>query len=151
MALLDTHFTDAIELDIFRLLCGDLIGEGASREVFIYQPDYDYVVKIEAQSYSFRNIIEWQVWQDADELGIEISNWLAPCKTISPSGIALIQRRTKPAKTYPKKIPSWMTDTKRSNFGMLGRRFVAHDYGHNVICNGGMTKRLSKAKWWDET
>ena len=143
------EFQNEVQKDFFWLMCGEQIGSGASRDVYSFAQDPRYVIKIETGAQSFSNVREWGVWNDAKEMGPDISKWLAPCKAISACGIVLIQERTKPAKTYPEKIPSWMTDTKRSNFGMIGRRFVAHDYGNHLICNGGMTRRLRKVDWWD--
>lgn len=148
MAVHDDLFKSNVERDFFRLMCGDLIGTGASRDVYIFEPDPKYVLKIENGAQCFSNIREWDVWHDAQHIEWA-RDWLAPCRIISPCGIVLMQRRTSPAKTYPDKIPAWMTDTKRANFGMIGRKFVAHDYGCHLICNAGMTKRLQKVEWWD--
>lgn len=145
----DEYFLSTVEQDLFRFMCGELLGHGASRDVYVFEPDPRYVLKIETGAQSFSNVREWDIWHDAQHMGDEVSKWLAPCKSISPSGVVLMQRRTKPATTYPDKLPAWMTDTKRQNFGMIGRRFVAHDYGNHLICNSGMTKRLRKADWWD--
>ena len=150
MAAHQEFFNNAVEADFFHIMCGEHIGTGASRDVYALVSDPNYVVKIETNAQSFSNIREWDLWQDALIMGEDRSNWLAPCERISSTGIVLIQKRTKPAKKYPEKIPVWMTDTKRSNFGMIGNKFVCHDYGNNLMCNSGLSKRLKKADWWDE-
>jgi hypothetical protein len=149
MAVHDTNFRSTIEHDFFYFMCAKLLGTGQSRDVYEFGPDPHWVLKFETGAQSFSNIREWDLWHDALSMGPEVHKWLAPCKSISPCGTVLMQRRTRPAKTFPEKLPAWMTDTKRSNFGMIGKRFVSHDYGNHLVCNQGLTKRLRKAKWWD--
>lgn len=149
MAVHDEYFQATVERDFFHFMCGDLLGSGAYRNVYVFAPDPRFVIKIETGAQSFSNIREWDLWHDAQHMGKEVSDWLAPCVAISACGTVLQQRRTRPAKTFPDKIPAWMTDTKRQNFGLIGSRFVAHDYGNHLICNSGLTKRLRKAEWWD--
>jgi len=149
MAVHDTNFLKVIEHDFFFYMCSELLGTGQYRDVYVFAPDPKWVLKFETGAQSFSNIREWDLWNDAQHMSSEIRDWLAPCKSISPCGTVLMQRRTKPATNYPDKVPVWMTDTKRSNFGMLGKRFVAHDYGNHLVCNQGLTKRLRKAEWWD--
>jgi len=141
------YFNATVERDFFAFMCGEMLGSGASRDVYVFEPDPRYVLKFETGAQSFSNVREWDVWHDAWALGRDISDWLAPCVAISPCGTILRQRRTTPAKVYPEKLPAWIMDTKRANFGMIGRRFVAHDYGLHAICNAGMTKRLRKIEW----
>lgn len=146
--MLEGLFKNTVEADFLHLICGKPLGSGAHREVFEFALDPKWVIKFETEAHSFSNINEWQVWQDAQDMHEDISKWLAPCRAISACGTVLIQARTTPAKRYPDQIPAWLTDTKRANFGMLGRRFVAHDYALNLICNSGMTRRLRKVEWW---
>lgn len=150
MAVHEDYFNATIERDFFHFMCGEMLGSGSFRDVYVFAHDPKWVVKIETGAQSFSNIREWDVWNDAGYIGESATKWLAPCKSISPCGTVLIQRRTKPAKTYPKMIPTWMTDTKRANFGMIGSKFVAHDYGLHQIYRSGMSKRLSKVEWWDD-
>lgn len=142
------NFASPVQSDVFRMLCGEHIGGGAAREVYVCAYDPDLVVKIENASGSFQNVAEWQLWWDAQHIQ-HSAEWLAPCVSISPCGIVLIQRRTKPAKRYPEKLPVWLTDTKRTNYGMIGKRFVCHDYGVHLMCNSGLSKRTRKVEWWD--
>ena len=149
MAIHDEYFNATIERDFFHFMCGEMLGRGASRDVYVFEPDPRYVLKFEMGAQSFSNVREWDVWNDALMGGKAVADWLAPCVAISACGTVLRQRRTTPAKTFPEKIPAWMQDTKRGNFGMIGRRFVAHDYGLHAICDGGMTNRLRKVTWCD--
>lgn len=150
MAVHNDYFDATIERDFFHFMCGELLGCGQFRDVYAFAHDPNWVVKIETGAQSFSNVREWDLWHDALHMGKEVTDWLAPCKTISACGCVLMQRRTKPAKTFPDKLPAWMTDTKKQNFGMIGRRFVAHDYGNNLVCNKGLTKRLVRAHWWGD-
>lgn len=143
-------FDNSISSDFFHLFAGGLIGRGQGREVYEHAFDPKLVIKIETGSGSFQNVMEWETWRDAAEMQNGASNWLAPCEAISPCGIVLVQRKTKPAKVYPDKVPCFLTDLKRGNFGMIGNRFVAHDYGVNLMCNEGLKLKMQKAEWWDE-
>lgn len=146
---LESNFRNVTERDFFRMFCGNKLGSGSARQVYECEYNPEYVVKIEDAAHSFQNVLEWNIWNDAQHMHPDIQKWLAPCVRISPCGIILIQKRTKPAKKYPEKLPSWLTDTKRQNYGMIGNRFVCHDYGVNLMCNNGLTKRLRKVEWWD--
>ncbi len=148
--ILDRYFKSTIERDFFGMFAGDHLGSGSGREVYAFGLDDKYVIKFENGAQSFQNIREWDVWCDAEFMDPVIKKWLAPCDRISASGTILIQRRTTPAIKFPDKVPSFLTDLKRSNFGMIGRQFVAHDYGVHLVCNSGLTKRLRKADWRDD-
>lgn len=142
-------FNRVVESDFFQLICGEMIGKGSFRQVWSCLIDPSVVIKIENGAGSFSNIHEWDVWCDAEDRGDEIRKWFAPCVSISPCGSVLVQKRTRPARKYPDMIPAFMADTKRQNFGMYGRNFVAHDYGNHRLYNSGFTKRMKKADWWD--
>lgn len=144
-----------VHKEAFNTLCGDKIAHGMSREVFACRIDPKCVVKCEDTAGHFQNIIEWETWQRVKDT--PYSRWFAECKWISPSGCVLIMERTRPASPseFPDRVPVFLTDLKRSNFGMAqsnGKRdwFVCHDYGTHLMFENGMTKRLKKADWWEE-
>lgn len=124
-----------VSYDTFRLICGDHIGSGCYRDVFVFEFDHTKVVKFETRASSFENVMEWKAWERVkDETG-PLGRWLAPCRFISPNGAVLIQDRTTPPPEgykWPEKVPGFMTDLKRGNFGLIKRRLVCHDYGLNL-------------------
>ena len=141
--------------DAFNLLCGERIGVGVSREVFVCTLIPGWVVKVETDQSVHQNILEWEVWKDV--MDTSASRWFAECKWISPNGMILIQERTRPpgdAELLPR-VPIWFTDIKRANWGMAktnGRKeyLVCHDYGVNNIMHYGVrSKRMKKAVWTD--
>ncbi len=138
----------AIHRDLFWAVCGDHLGGGMSRETYACTLNPDWVVKVEDGARTFQNVVEWQIWTEAQDT--EAAKWLAPCHFISPNGSILIQSRTIPAREseYPVRLPAFLTDTKRANYGMLGRRFVCHDYGTALVLSCGLSTRLRKAEWW---
>ncbi len=146
--MVEDQFINPVRADVFMMLCGERIGEGAARVVYECAYDPMMVVKIEAKSGSFQNVLEWNMWLDAESIP-HAAQWLAPCVKISPCGIVLIQKKTTPAKKYPEQIPEWLTDTKRTNYGMIGKMFVCHDYGVNLMLRSGLSKRTRKVEWWD--
>jgi hypothetical protein len=143
----------------YDLLCDERIGYGMSRFVFSSKLLPDCVVKIEDAAGRFQNIIEWETWQRVKDT--DFSRWFAECRWISPNGAILIMERTRPPapSEFPDKMPAFLCDFKRTNYGMAGsaRRnggagqewFVCHDYGTNLLFENGMTKRMRTAKWWD--
>jgi hypothetical protein len=113
--------------DLFRLLVGECIGGGAHREVYKLRGREDYVLKAETGSASFYNVLEWETWLAV--LGTKFEKYFAPCETISPCGMFLIQERTSPVRDVPKAKPKFLQDIKPENFGMLKNgRVVCHDY-----------------------
>lgn len=150
------YFLTAVGMDLHDLICGEQLGRGIDRQVHVYRPDPSKVIKLEFGVGRFQNVAEWQLWS---ELAWETPKkgdpgwWLAPVHAISPCGSWLIQSRTTPptTKDLPEKMPVWLTDYKRSNYGMFEGRLVCHDYGTNTaLAHGTETSRMRKADWWDE-
>lgn len=135
-------------MDMFHLICGRKLGEGAYRAVYGCAYDDSLVVKFEIPSKSFSNAAEWRIWEDVRDHK-KTRKWLAPCINISNCGSILIQKRTQPLpKDYEltKKIPDWLCDVKRSNWGLLDGKLVCHDYG-NHQCPADKQK-LVKTSFW---
>lgn len=154
-----SEFDAATGRQAFDLLCDDRIGYGMSRQVFICKLLPDHVVKVEEGAGRFQNVIEWETWQRVKDT--PTSRWFAACKWISPNGTLLVMERTRPAarKEFPDRLPSFLCDFKRTNYGMastVGRHgqpgkewFVCHDYGTHLMLENGMAERLRKVEWWD--
>lgn len=135
--------------ELTSLCLGAELGEGGFRRVLVWMPDADNVVaKIETCTAQFANAFEWHMWHRA--VGTPLEQWLAPCLDISDNGVVLLQKRTYPvpAGKFPKRIPAVLKDIKRSNFGMIGKRVVCHDYGL-VEYREAPTEKLvmTKADW----
>ena len=139
-----------IQRDAFWLLCGKRIGGGMSRDVYECDIDPTWVVKVESLAGHFQNVWEWRVWERVR--GTDFERYFAPCVHISPNGNVLIQRRTTLARPdeYPERLPVFLSDTKRSNYGLFDGRLVCHDYGTALMLEYGMTKRTRKVEWWDQ-
>lgn len=139
----------SVVTDLIYLFIGDKIGEGSYREVFEYLPDpVQRVIKLENHSQSFRNVNEWEVWNNCPE---RYKKWLSPCVAISPCGTWLVQQRVDPVARRPKSIPSFLDDVKQNNWGLLNvkgvNRLVMHDYGHTkFIQQGFKDARMVKCK-----
>lgn len=146
-ATVAAYFINTISADLLRTVCGREIGYGDGRTVYECAIRPDLVVKIETPSHSFQNQGEWKFWNDW-RLDKDVRRWLAPCESISPCGTVLLQRRTEPVPSgrFPKKLPRFLTDVKRSNFGLLNGRFVCHDYGLVRVI---ISTVLSQADWWE--
>lgn len=142
------------------VLCGKLLGTGIGRAVYELRHDPTRVVKIETTGGSFQNVVEWETWQALSYT--EHARFLAPCHDISPSGIALIQARVRPLpeqahddarsrKLLATKLPEYLTDLKRSNYGTIGGKLVCCDYGSNLLLNhGAFSSKLRRPEWRDE-
>jgi hypothetical protein len=137
-----------IHKELFRTICDEKIGAGMSREVWSSKVLPNSVIKVENSSGKFQNVMEWEVWNWVR--GTECEKWFAPCEWISPCGGVLIMAKTRPAQKYPDKLPVYLTDTKKANYGMHGKRFVCHDYGVNTLLTFGMVKRMRNVRWREE-
>lgn len=138
--------------DLMHLFIGELIGKGASREVYNFCYDVTKIIKVELAGTSFNNVEEWEIWRSLLDNGQEdLQKWFAPCRAISPCGVYLIQARTTPIskEQLPAKVPSFLTDLKIENWGMFEGRPVCHDYANNLI-RANVTARMRKAEWWSQ-
>lgn len=135
--------------ELFEFTCGELLGYGIHRAVFVYNPDPTCVIKYQYVP-SFQNVREWDLWNDLEH-NDEIRKWLAPCVRISENGIWLVQKRTKLVpKGYkmPERVPRFMTDIKQANFGIYKGRLVSHDYANHLCVNYAISKAMKKAEWF---
>ena len=133
--LLEYADNPIISYEFLSFLCGDMIGQGTYRDVFQYNIDPRYVVKVQRDFGDFSNIIEWEIWNNVKWTGYK--KHFAPCHWISSlGGKILIQQKTQPItarRPAPQKIPAFFTDIKEGNFGWIGKQFVAHDYDYTFI------------------
>lgn len=133
--------------DAFNLLCGEKLGEGIHRTVYECRVRPDLVVKVESDEHRyFANVFEDKFWVD-HQFYEPIAKWLAPCEYLSPDARILLQRRCRPlhdSDVLPDKIPAFLTDVKRSNFGWLDGRLVCMDYAMTIP---DPSKRLRKVEW----
>lgn len=141
----DLYFQDALTL-----LCGELLGSGISRQVYSCPMNEDVVIKLELTAEYHQNVIEWETWHAARQHVKAVVRYLAPCHHISDCGRWLVQARTSPipAGRYPAKMPKFLTDFKRANYGRFEGRVVCHDYGTNLALDHGLRPTLRKADWW---
>lgn len=139
----------AMHREAFHLMCETLIYEGMSRAVWTSKIVPDCVVKVEERSGFFQNVVEWETWQRVKDT--EHARWFAPCRWISPNGAILVMERTRPAsdRDYLDKMPVFLSDFKRRNYGMAGDRLVCHDYGTNMLFEKGLSARMAKVDWSD--
>jgi len=132
----------------FNLLCGAKLGEGIHRRVFECTLDASLVVKVEHNEDfpSFSNVYEFRNWEDCSEMK-EVRKWLAPCVSISPCGLVMLQKRVIPLrdKELPKQLPEFLTDVKPCNYGWFNGHIVACDYPR-LISNIGL--KLRKTEWF---
>jgi hypothetical protein len=144
-------FVDGLPQSILRdwmnSALGKRIGEGIGRQVFVYDLNPQYVIKVEQSGY--QNVIEYELWKAVKDTPYR--KWFAPVREISGMGTILLMDRTLPAprKAYPKHMPAFLGDYKYSNYGLLRGRLVCHDYGSMIIATNGITGAMRKADWWD--
>jgi predicted Rdx family selenoprotein len=135
---------------IVKAICAEKIGEGVFRDVYVLKQNPKYVVKVERDMSKaiFANASEWRNYCNNRDWKL-VKGWLAPCEMINETGELLIQKRVswegKRRKDYPKYIPDIFTDTKLTNFGWIGKKFVCCDYSFFVL---GTKGKMRFAKWW---
>jgi hypothetical protein len=144
------EYNPTIQRDFMLSMLGRQLGEGIARRVFLMDLRDDLVVKIEDGARSFQNVLEHEAWERVK--GTEFGKWFAPVEWISACGMVMLMKRTMPAqpKQLPARLPVFLTDTKRTNYGMLNGKFVCHDYGTNILMERGMSKAMHKVDWWGE-
>ncbi len=141
-------YLKAVYEDTFNLFTGDWLGEGVHRTVFECTLDPRYVVKIEHEPMRryFANVLEMKFWSEHSD-NKRIAAWLAPCHMMSPDGRALLQRRVDPIPqdyTMPDKMPSFLNDFKRSNYGLFDGKLVCFDY---AMSHHTFNTKLKKVNW----
>lgn len=133
--------------DAFNMLCGDVIGRGVHRTVYDCPLRPDLVVKVEHKfARFFANVLESRLWTDAEDHA-PVARWLAPVEFVSPDARLLLMRRADPVPAdyrLPDKVPSFLSDVKRDNFGILDGRLVCIDY---ALTTPDMSLRLKRAYW----
>lgn len=139
---------DEVYKDAFDMLAGKLIGQGSQRKVFECKLRPELVVKIEDKDYrAFSNVREMMFWSD-NQYRETVAKWLAPCEFLSPDGRVLLQKRADPLPRgykLPEKMPHFLTDFKRENFGLIDGKLVCIDYGLTI---DNVKTNLKKADWW---
>jgi len=132
------------------LLTGGWLGAGIHRTVYTCPLRDDLVIKVETVNdgaqRNFANVREWEFWNEHQDCE-KIARWLAPCIMISYDGRLLAQKRVAPLaydEKMPDKLPAFLTDLKRSNFGKLNGKLVCTDYGFTIP---SPSVRLKKAHW----
>lgn len=123
----------ASTIDMASIFLGRCIGTGDTRWVFNYRFDDNYVVKYEKPG-TFHNVIEFEIWEEIKS-NKKLSKWFAPVCDLSHCGRFLIMQKTTKPLRWPKKIPKCMVDVHTGNFGMIGNKFVCHDYAGLTILN----------------
>ena len=134
--------------DFVRLFLGKFLGSGVSREVYELAINRELVVKIE-RARGFQNVLEWRTWNDLKHT--DYAQYLAPCEAISPCGTVLLMRRARPLPPEKENtpLPSFLSDFKHRNYGMLEGRVVCVDYGDTkAISMGAEGSVLESPEWW---
>jgi hypothetical protein len=126
--------------ELFDVFCGRKLGDGAGRTVYVNKQDETKVIKIELAEGWFQNVTEWQVWNELSHT--KYAKWLAPCYSISNTGIVLIQARIDPLPREIKKIkfPNFITDTKVNHFGYINDQLTCCDYGSHLLLSRGLSR-----------
>jgi len=135
--------------DMWGTLCGNLIGYGASRDVYECAIMSDYVVKInksEVLGGVNQNYQEWQTYHNL--IGTKWAKYLAPVYFASHNYSIILQEKCEPIqlKQLPKRIPKFLNDRKLDNWGMLDGKVKCFDYG---ITNYDIPKELLVMEDWD--
>lgn len=141
------EFGREVQGDMNHLFLGDRLGGGSTREVYVDRLHPSRVVKVEESG--FQNVMEHQVWSSVCDT--YWAPWFAQVYWISANGRVLIQQRVrqpgKNAPPLPEMVPDFLADVRETNWGLVGKRWVLCDYGHNYLLRCGMRD----CKWVDRT
>ena len=142
------HFelNDLVQLEALNILCGAQLGAGSGRTVFRHAYDDELVVKVASSSTGIKaNFEEFATWEAVQFT--KLNSWFARCHSVSDYGTILIQERIPdlPAGRY--KIPSFFTDLKPENYGLVAgtksSQVVCRDYGLHLLREKGMELQLA--------
>ena len=142
------EFAGGLSREFLEFVCGQRLGHGCSREVYDCRIRSNAVIKIETAPGYFANVQEAATWELVKDHP-DHARWFAPVLGISSCGRILLQSKTKrPALSdLPDLLPTYFTDTKVENFGMLKGRLVCHDYAATRLASRGLINRQSKVFW----
>lgn len=123
------EWSEPIYSEFAHFMLGDVLGSGMSRKVYQHPFDRTKVIKVENSASHFQNVLEWRIWQDF-QFYEKVKKWLAPCHAISHNGTFLIMEKADdiPNERKIETLPAFLTDHKRSNFGLIKGQIVARDY-----------------------
>jgi hypothetical protein len=147
-AIKHVRSNEIVNIEFFKCMLGDLIGDGRDRYVFEHPFNKHEVIKID-MSDANSNTIEWNTWADVKNV-TEVAKWLCPVVKMSPCGRVLIMKKAdtnRPDSDYPALIPSFLDDVKRNNFGFIGKQLVCVDYDINKMNITGAKVKMVKANW----
>lgn len=146
-------FTGGGTNTVVRRFCGELLGSGVYRDVYVLKQNPKYVVKIVKTRMlaNFPNVSEWRNYIDNKHSAV--GKWLAPLEFINLSGSIMVQQRAnwegKEKSDYPKKLPYQLADHKYTNYGWIGEQFVCFDYTFLHFPSKG--KRTRNVRWRSAT
>jgi len=145
--------TDRTKSDLLDYLVRKEIGRGAFRTVYQHALDPSLVIKIEEIAGDFSNVEEWTTWEVVQS-NKKWKKWFAPCVYLSGGSNVLIQKKTAPIRLksqLPKRMPSFFTDFKVTNYGIFNDHIVCHDYGlaWKLRDVGFNNAKLEPVEWWD--
>lgn len=131
------------------MVCGEKLGEGIHRTVYACKIKPELVVKVETDDMRyFANVLEMRFWNDHEHYS-KVADWLAPCEYLSPDGRILMMKRAAKIPDdmkMPETIPTFLTDLKRENFGLIDGRIVCVDYAMTIP---NPSTRLKQVFWTD--
>lgn len=119
-----------------------LIGTGLTRDVYRYNIQTNLVIKIEGNSVkrnSFQNVKEYLFTKELEYC--EEIKYIAKTFDISENGKYIIQEYARDVTDdewnnfIADRSPSFLTDLKRENVGVIDDRIVVRDYGSAIMTN----------------
>ena len=124
-------------------ICGEHIGTGAHRKVYVFKYNPDWVVKVARESMGqlmrskgtprngvSSNRKEMEVWRISDKKFRK--DWFAPAIWISEKGDILLMQRGE-RRGRKGKRPKWFKDGGAKNWVTINKKTVICDYGGGDI------------------
>jgi len=137
------------EEELLDLITNKKIGVGAYRTVYSLNDCDDYIIKVaNGDDGEKENLRELLLWIEIKDCYPKLKKYFAPCLSCSDTGKYLLQKKVifPDFKKYPKQLPSFFSDTKYQNFGLLNGKLVCIDFG---CFNIRGSEKLKTVKWWD--
>jgi hypothetical protein len=142
------HFDldDLVQYESLNALCGSKLGEGIHRTVFRSRFNARHVVKVAQNDDGIRaNVEEMETWGRIRWVEA-VRPYFAECIYLSGYGTVLVQMYIPSVPKGKYKIPTFLTDIKPDNFGLMeveGKsQIVCRDYGGHLLREKGMSIKL---------
>jgi len=144
--------------DLLSAILETEVGRGMNRIVYTSKLFPGTVIKV-ASTRNLKNAIsdnmaELAIWESIEMMPERVKKWFCPCISIGCHGTILFMKYAEicsNASQLPTRVPSFFTDLKVENWGILNGTPVCVDYAKTLVHNVFLNKATRAADWWSSS